>query len=138
MLKSTEIFAGLLADARPMLGIDNKLTNLTFFTGAGFSKSWDESFPVGDALFSFSYDEWYKHGDALAEFLSLCNYQTHGLELTAALFKDIVYQIGMMRKHPVIRPRYIDDQNLDMVERNLRYLVRKKFESVAPIYYQNE
>lgn len=121
-----------------MLGIDNKLTNLTFFTGAGFSKSWDESFPVGDALFSFSYDEWYKHGDALAEFLSLCNYQTHGLELTAALFKDIVYQIGMMRKHPVIRPRYIDDQNLDMVERNLRYLVRKKFESVAPIYYQNE
>jgi len=131
-------FAEILASARPRAGVVNQLTNLTFFTGAGFSKSWDERFPVGDALFSFEYDEWHPHGNALEEFLSLCNYQTFGLTLTPSLFKDIVYQIGMMREYPVIRPRYIDDQNLDMVERHLRYLVRKKFEKTAPIYYQNE
>ena len=68
--------------------------------------------------------------------LSLNNYQPHGLNIDASLFKDIVYQIGMMRKYPEIRPRYIDDQNLDMVERHLRYLVRKKFEQTAPLYYQ--
>lgn len=138
MSESPSYFAEILAAARPRAGINIKLTNLTFFTGAGFSKSWDEKFPVGDALFSFEYDEWHRHGEALEEFLSLCNYQTFNLKLTASLFKDIVYQIGMMRKYPVIRPRYIDDQNLDIVERHLRYLVWKKFEKTAPIYYQNE
>lgn len=138
MCESADSFAEILSAARPRAGVDNQLKNLTFFTGAGFSKSWDERFPVGDALFSFEYDEWHPHGNALEEFLSLCNYETLELTLTASLFKDIVYQIGMMRKYPVIRPRYIDDQNLDMVERYLRYLVRNKFEKTAPIYYQNE
>ncbi|WP_241000704.1 hypothetical protein [Pseudomonas viridiflava] len=135
-MKSADIFARILASARPQAGNINRLANVTFFTGAGFSKSWDESFPTGDALFSFEYDEWHQDGDALQEFLSLCNYEPHGLKITASLFKDVVYQIGMMRKYPVIRPRYIDDQNLDMVERHLRYLVRKKFERTAPYIFK--
>lgn len=137
MHKSIELFAGILASARPRPEKDVPLTNLTFFTGAGFSKSWDEKFPVGDELFSFSFDEWHRHGGPLVEFLSLINYPLFELDLTASLFKDIVYQIGMMRKYPSIRPRYIDDQNLDMVERHLRYLVRRKFEQIAPLYYEN-
>ncbi|MFT0732881.1 hypothetical protein [Ralstonia wenshanensis] len=137
MHKSPRFFSEILAAARPTAESDTSLTNLTFFTGAGFSKSWDGSFPVGNELFSFTYHEWAKHGEALHEFLSLNNYQPHNLDLTASLFKDIVYQIGMMRKYPVLRPRYIDDQNLDMVERHLRYLVRKKFEKTAPLFYEN-
>ncbi|WP_423369470.1 hypothetical protein [Burkholderia sp. LMG 32019] len=137
MHKSPELFAELLADARPRAEVNIPLTNLTFFTGAGFSKSWDINFPVGDALFSFKHNEWAKHGEALHEFLSLNNYQPFDLDITASLFKDIVYQIGMMRKYPVIRPRYIDDQNLDAIERHLRYLVRKKFEQTAPLFFEN-
>ncbi|MFV8603951.1 hypothetical protein ACNRDG_06475 [Ralstonia pseudosolanacearum] len=137
MHRSPDTFAQILASALPRANVDVPLTNLTFFTGAGFSKSWDERFPVGDALFTFTYDEWSQHGEALDEFLSLHNYQPVGLDIHASLFKDIVYQIGMMRKYPAIRPRYIDDQNLDMVERHLRYLVRKKFEKTAPLYYEN-
>lgn len=136
MKKSAKIFGELLADATPRHSKRTRLTNVTLFAGAGFSKSWDENFPVGNDLFSFSYEEWSEHDGPLGELLLALNYQPHGLGLTASLFKDIVYQIGMMRKYPVIRPRYIDENNLDMVERHLRYLVRKKFESVAPLYYR--
>ena len=135
MHNSPELFAQLLTAADPCDGVSSPFINVTFFTGAGFSKSWDARFPVGDTLFSFAYDDWSKHGEILREFLALNNYAPN-IDLTASIFKDIVYQISMMRKYPAIRPRYIDDQNLDMVERHLRYLVRKKFEATAPIYYE--
>src|SRR6185369_11290883 len=123
MHQSPKQFAEILSASRPTSQSSLPLTNLTFFLGAGFSKSWDIRFPVGNALFSFTHEEWREHGEILEEFLSLNNYPPDS-DLTASMFKDIVYQIGMMRKYPAIRPRYIDDQNLDMVERHLRYLVR--------------
>ena len=123
--------------SQPKNSEEGVCVNLTFFTGAGFSKSWDNRFPVGDVLFSFTHKEWNKHGTVLREFLTLNNYPTD-VDLTASIFKDIVYQIGMMRKYPAIRPRYIDDQNLDMVERHLRYLVLEKFKQIAPLYYETD
>jgi hypothetical protein len=136
MTPSPEYFAKILATSSPF-GKSPALMNLTFFVGAGFSKSWDERFPVGNDLFSFSYDEWSKYGNILQEFLAQNNFAPD-IDLTAPIFKDIVYQISMMRKYPHIRPRYIDDKNLDVVERHLRYLVRKKFEASAPLYYEFE
>lgn len=114
------------------------LTNVTFLLGAGFSKSWDAAFPVGNALFSFTYAEWKAQDGPLNEFLTFCNYSTFDLDIDASMFKDVVYQIGMMKKYPEMRPRYIDDQNLDMVEKHLRYLVRKKFEATAPLYFEED
>lgn len=138
MSESVPTFARLLKDAQPAGHRSMALTNVTFFLGAGFSKSWDKAFPVGNDLFSFSYAEWEKLDGPLAEFLTLSNYQTHGLDIDASMFKDIVYQIGMMKKYPEMRPRYIDDQNLEMVEKHLRYLVRKKFELTAPLYFEED
>ncbi len=136
MKKSVDAFADLLVKTQPHMTNNVPLTNVTFFLGAGFSKSWDLKFPVGDALFSFSYEDWHTHGGPLEDYLRLNNYNPYDLDLSASLFKDIVYQISMMRKYPEMRPRYIDDQNLDMVERHLRYLVRKKFEATAPMYFE--
>lgn len=138
MVKSVDEFAQLLKAAQPQLGHTIRLTNVTFLLGAGFSKSWDSAFPVGSDLFSFTYSEWSKLKGPLDEFLTLCNYKTFDLDIDASMFKDIVYQIGMMKKYPEMRPRYIDDQNLEIVEKHLRYLVRKKFESTAPLYYEDE
>jgi len=138
MHQSPETFARILAEHNPLSPNAHPLQNLTFFTGAGFAKSWDMAFPTGDELFTFTFAQWSQHGELLDQFLSLNNYFTHGLNLSASMFKDIVYQIGMMRKYPAIRPRYIDDQNLDAVERHLRYLVRKKFEQTAPLYFEQD
>ncbi|MDT8470531.1 hypothetical protein OYC61_011555 [Alcaligenes nematophilus] len=138
MTQSTKIFAQLLKGSLPIQGKSMRLTNVTFFLGAGFSKSWDSSFPTGNELFSFPYSEWSTFDGPLDEFLTLCNYQTFELDIDALMFKDIVYQIGMMKKYPELRPRYIDDQNLNMVEKHLRYLVRQKFECLAPLYFEED
>jgi len=138
MSDSVRAFAQILHAGSPTTPTNLPLTNVTFFLGAGFSKSWDEDFPVGNALFSFTYAEWSKLDGPLDEFLSLINYSTFALDIDASLFKDIVYQIGMMKKYPDMRPRYIDDQNLEQVEKHLRFMIRKKFEATAPLYFQRE
>ncbi len=138
MSESTRSFAELLHAGSPMTPENLPLTNVTFFLGAGFSKSWDESFPVGNVLFSFTYAEWSKLGGPLEEFLTLNNYSTFKLDIDASMFKDIVYQISMMKKYPDMRPRYIDDQNLEQVEKHLRFMIRKKFEATAPLYFEQE
>jgi hypothetical protein len=106
------------------------LFNITFFLGAGFSKSWDERFPVGNQLFELKYDEWSGNGEVLEEFLASNNYQTLGLTITPSLFKDIIYQLGMLKKYPSIRPRYIDEYNLGIIEAELRSLVQEKFKKL--------
>lgn len=138
MSNSIENFAKLLHAGSPMVRKNLPLTNVTFFLGAGFSKSWDPAFPIGNALFSFTYSEWSKLDGPLEEFLSLNNFGTYDLDIDASMFKDIVYQIGMMKKYPDMRPRYIDDQNLEEVEKHLRFMVRKKFEATAPFYFEKE
>jgi hypothetical protein len=138
MSDSIQNFAKLLQAGSPTTSENLPLTNVTLFLGAGFSKSWDEDFPVGDALFSFTYAEWSKLGGPLAEFLTLNNYEIFELDIDVSMFKDIVYQIGMMRKYPDMRPRYIDDQNLEQVEKHLRFMIRKKFEATAHLYFEKD
>lgn len=110
------------------------LCNITFFLGAGFSKAWDSRFPTGNELFSFEYDEWDKSSKYLGSYL-----RTHGYDdfddITPDRFKEIIYQLGMYKKYPEIRPRYIDDGNIKVVEAELRALVFEKFKNTAPLYY---
>jgi len=110
------------------------LCNICFFLGAGFSKSWDNRFPTGNELFSFSLNEWDKSSKHLAAYL-----RTHGYnefdDITPERFKELIYQLGMYKKYPEIRPRYIDDGNIRIVEAELRALVYEKFKNTAPLYY---
>lgn len=110
------------------------LCNISFFLGAGFSKSWDSRFPTGNELFSFKYDYWDKRSEYLSSYL-----RTHGYDdfddITSDLFKELTYQLGMYKKYPEIRPRYIDDWNIKIVESELRALVYEKFKNTAPLYY---
>lgn len=113
------------------------LCNISFFLGAGFSKSWDSRFPTGNELFHFKYDEWDKSSRYLGQYLC-----THGYneldDITPDLFKEIIYQLGMYKKYPEIRPRYIDDGNVKIIEAELRALVYEKFKNTAPVYYFDE
>lgn len=58
--------------------------------------------------------------------------------ITPEFFKEIVYQLGMYKKYPEIRPRYIDEGNLKLIEAELRLIVMERFKSLAPLYYFNE
>ena len=85
--------------------------NVTFFLGAGFSKSWDKEYPLADELFIF------KEEQLLQSFrgISAIFYKS-GLDVLddvkPNILKDIVYYLNMELKYPSIRSRYSDDNSI--------------------------
>lgn len=113
------------------------LYNITFFLGAGFSKSWDRRCPVENELFCIPHDDSTRAQTHIDVFLQSLNYDTP-LEISPALFKDIVYHLNMYKKYPAIRPRYIDDENIQLIENELSLLILEKFKTVIPLNYLDE
>jgi hypothetical protein len=91
------------------------LTNVTFFLGAGFSKSWDKSFPTGNELFSFKIED---YSDELNEFIDNIGFSNIE-KFDFSTFKDMAYHVSMQKKYPSIRSRYIDLYNLEMIENTM-------------------
>ncbi|MCG1042583.1 SIR2 family protein [Mycetohabitans sp. B8] len=105
---------------------DPAVSNVTFVLGAGFSHAWDNRYPTGTDLFDFTGDDWASESPFLEDFLRMMHIdRTVGLGRSA--FLDIVYQVGMLKKYPLIRNRYVDEFYLELVERELRYAVLRKF-----------
>jgi hypothetical protein len=138
MMNSPRTFASLVKQHSYKGKKAAPLCSFSFFLGAGFPKSWDERFPLENQLFEFKYQEWNPCGRALKQFLMLNNYQTHKLDISPELFKDIVYQIGMMKKYASVRSRYLDEQNIAIVENELKALIVKKFKNTTPLYAFNQ
>ncbi len=117
----------------------NLLTNITFFVGAGFSKSWDRTSPTGNELFTFTKDfiEASASDIEVDELLTQPGYPT--LEDTApAKFKELVYNISMQLKYPGIRTRYMDESSLTIVLNEIKALVLKRFEEITAVPYYDE
>jgi len=102
------------------------LFQITFFLGAGFSKAWDENYPLGTDLFQFSMEELQEEAPSIGKLLLTLGY--FDSDVTVELFKDIVYQLEMFGKYPEIRPRYIDEGNILLLRNQLTSLVKKKFD----------
>jgi hypothetical protein len=112
------------------------LTNVTFFVGAGFSKAWDRRAPTGNELFTFPKEFLAAHAAQIEvdELLTQPGYPT--LDDTAPTkFKELIYSLGMQLKYPGIRTRYMDDNSLRLMLNEVRALVVKRFEELAPINY---
>lgn len=135
---SSDLFSELIQGFNPN-GNESSvpLLNVTFFLGAGFSKSWDSSYPLGNKLFTFENDEWMRGAQYLEQYLV-----THGYDQTGGvshdLFRDIIYQLGMYDKYPELRPRYIDDGNIKKVESDVRALVWRKLNKLTPEIYLSD
>ena len=97
-------FAALLNQHRASPG-QGQLTNFTFWCGAGFSKSWDPSYPTGANLFSGNLT-W--EFDFLPTVCGSLGLDSRALEMENV--KDIVYALTMYRKYPDLRPRYVDEE----------------------------
>tara|TARA_R110002012_G_C11576536_1_gene604921 strand:+ start:100 stop:1269 length:1170 start_codon:yes stop_codon:yes gene_type:complete len=107
------------------------LTNMTFFLGAGFSKSWDLKYPTGQELFSLDRDD---ISDDFLEFLLSIGY-TDLSNIQFKEFKEIAYQISMQKKYPSLRRRYIDEYNLEIIENEISSIITKRFNKLVPINY---
>lgn len=129
-MNSPEAFATLIKSASYQdkeFSSLTPLTNITFFLGAGFSKSWDVSFPTGNELFSFDIS---KYSDDFYEFVDNIGYGNK-TQLTFSTFKDIAYQLSMQKKYSSIRSRYIDLYNLSFVENAINASIIKRFKEIA-------
>jgi hypothetical protein len=110
------------------------LTNISFFLGAGFSKSWDKNYPTGTELFSFDVKA---YSDELYEFIDNIGYSGVG-RFDLSKFKDMAYQLSMQRKYPSIRSRYIDLYNINIIENVINAGITKRFKDLATINYVKE
>jgi len=110
-----------------------KLSNLTFWAGAGFSKSWDPKSPVGSELFTLESKVIERVADtsALQRMFGLDSFKG----ITPAQLSQIVYQIDMYERHPDVRSRYVDEQNLRMFRAALRAAVVDRYDEITNLNY---
>jgi hypothetical protein len=109
------------------------LTNLTFWAGAGFSKSWDVSTPTGAELFSISHNELNRTTDPYA--LARLRGVEDDNDLTPDALRQIVYQLDMYERYPDVRSRYIDPQNISMLRAALRAAVLQRYTEISKLNY---
>tara|TARA_B100000378_G_scaffold103846_1_gene82810 strand:+ start:8163 stop:9332 length:1170 start_codon:yes stop_codon:yes gene_type:complete len=107
------------------------LTNMTFFLGAGFSKSWDLKYPNGQELFSLDREDM---SDDFTDFLLSIGYSDLK-SIGFNEFKEIAYQISMQKKYPSLRRRYIDEYNLQIIENEICSIITKRFNKLIPLNY---
>lgn len=110
------------------------LKNFTFFLGAGFSKSWADSYPIGSQLFQVP------AGDraSLANVERAANSSGTSLrgDLDMESIKQLIYTLDMNQRYPSIRSRYVDDQNISAVKKELSAFFCRRFLSiVGPDWY---
>lgn len=115
------------------------LCNVTFFVGSGFSKAWDRRSPGSSELFNIDVAQL----DVAHRLPRLTAYlESHGYEtaprITPAMLKDLIYQLNMQLKFPEIRSRYVDDQNLHLVQNEIKALIQLNFEKSLPLGYWDE
>jgi hypothetical protein len=112
------------------------LTNFTFWTGAGFSKSWDPAAPVGTQLFTPGTEMVGQVAGTLAL------QRMFGLDLfdqiTPGQFRQIVYQLDMYDRYPEVRSRYTDEQNLRLFRAALRAAIVERYDTITSVNYFDE
>jgi hypothetical protein len=124
-------FKSLVDEFRyPMSPQPKALTNVTFFVGAGFSKAWDPSAPVGSTLFTLPAS---LIDDIIGPDVQLRQFGIGTDPLEPNDLRQIVYQLDMYDRYPDIRPRYIDAQNIPMMRAALRAAVVSQYSGLATL-----
>ena len=115
------------------------LMNVTFFMGAGFSKTWDSTSPTGNELFTFPKEFLVDMATNIEvdELLTQPGYPT--LDDTAPTkFKELLYNLSMQLKYPGIRTRYMDEHSIRYTIDEIKAIVQKRFESISTLNYFDE
>lgn len=110
-----------------------RLTNVTFFAGAGFSKSWDPNAPVGAQLFSLKTEvmEEVANIGVLSRMFGLDSLS----RITPDQLRQIIYQMDMYERYPDVRSRYVDEQNIAMFRGALRAAIVDRYNELTQLNY---
>jgi len=136
MLQAVDVFCRLIEDFtyKNKGSRLNQLTNMTFFMGAGFAKSWDANYPLGPELFNFNEIAFKSGFEGLSAYIEQCGFDPDGL-IDFDMFSECSYKLGMLKKYPEIRPRYIDEQTISIIYAELKALVWQALNERVKINY---
>ena len=110
-----------------------RLTNFTFWVGAGFSKSWKPNAPIGNKLFRLkrTLEEPFVDPVVMSRLFGLDSFTG----LSPNELRKVIYQLNLYERHPEVRPRYIDEQNLQLCHRALRAAVLRRYRKLTQLDY---
>ncbi|MBN2412446.1 SIR2 family protein [candidate division KSB1 bacterium] len=111
------------------------LLNITFFLGAGFSKSWENNFPNSEQLFCFENKYLPMDFDLLDYFVISQGYETEK-KINFKLFKEIVYNLVIQNKYPELRTRCMDQFNVELLQNELKGKILHNFFQYLPSKYR--
>lgn len=103
------------------------------FLGAGFSKAWDNDYPLSDEVFSISDDEASENSEeygffSLFEDVNLkWGSETISKSERARIFKSFKYTMDIYRRYPSLLPSHLDKLTLDLYEKQLKRYIKNKF-----------
>src|SRR3990172_13375296 len=133
--KTVKIFSGIVKDKTANGKTDYvPLFNITFFVGAGFSKSWDSRFPIGEELFKIPERDIKTRFDKIDYFMSSQGYGFGG-EINYSRLKDLTFNLSMQLKYPHLRTRYMDESNILLVLNELKAYTLQRFKEFLPLNY---
>jgi hypothetical protein len=117
-------------------GAKHGLTNFTFWTGAGFSKSWDPKAPIGCDLFALDprVVEQVAETSVLQQMLGLKSFDN----ISPDELRQIVYYRDMYARYPDVRSRYVDEQNLQLLADALRAAVVDRYNQITRLNFFDE
>ncbi|EJU9539295.1 SIR2 family protein [Vibrio alginolyticus] len=112
----------------------NTASDTTFFTGAGFSKAWNDDYPLGAGLFSIDFEN---QSDEL-NFISLAE-SLHIPKPDRALeqkeydkacytyFCEIKFHLDIFKRYPSLLPSYLDSTLIKELEGEMKHFIVKRF-----------
>ena len=132
-MNAAEAFRTLIDSSSSQRPNQQSLLNVTFFVGAGFSKTWDVNSPTGNELFTFpkQFLADMAANIELDDLLDQPGYPTN--DAAPSTFKELVYNLSMQLKYPGIRTRYMDEQSIVATLDEIKAIVQKRFESLTSI-----
>ena len=108
-----------------------RLHSLVFWTGAGFSKSWDERAPVGEQLFTLPenvlLDAW-----GLGAVRALLGTDEVYSTIPARALREVVYALDVQTRFPDVRGRFLDGPGIGRLRDILRRALSRRFEEIFP------
>lgn len=108
------------------------------FLGAGFSKAWDNKYPLSSELFGITESESLKQKNdypffTLFDSLGLkWGEDNSSLDDRFQVFKSFKYMIDIYKRYPSLLPSHLDKYTLDFFENDIKKYIKTKFSTLIP------
>lgn len=131
--KATKVNCKPISPEEICTKLSNVERSVSFFVGAGFSKAWDESYPLGNDLFSIKKISTLKRKYnffKVAEDLRIIEPAPRSKEYSKDCynyFKEIKFHLDIFKRYPSLMPNYLDSTLIIALEKEMKSFIKSRF-----------